>query len=249
MPVSESTASAKLSGVAGALLSTVIVNASERTLTLPAASVALAETLCSPSARIVAVKLQSPEAAAVTVPRESSPENSSTVAPASAVPVKVSVLSLVSWSLLEIPESESAASAKFSGASGEVVSMVMASSWVGSLKLLSESRATALMLWSPSPKATEGSTVKLQSPDASASPPPKRVSSAYRLTQAFASALAVNVGVVSLVILSLAEKPLSETAARSRTRDSAALKSTVISTTGEVSLILPAASPAVTVTL
>ena len=81
-------------GRLGAVMSTVIVSASE-TLTLPAASVALATISCSPSLKVVAVIPQSPEASAVTVPRESSPENSSIEAFSSAVPVMVGVLSLV----------------------------------------------------------------------------------------------------------------------------------------------------------
>ena len=196
MPVSESAASAKLSGASGAVVSTVIVTASDRSLALPAASVALAETLCSPSARIVAVTLQSPDASAVTVPRKSSPENSSIVAPASAIPVKVGVLSLVSWPLLNLSVSELAASAKLSGAAGAAVSTVIVTASDRSLTLPATSVAWALMPCSPS---TRVAAVKLQPPDASAVTVPREPSPENSSTEAPASAVPVKVGVLSLV--------------------------------------------------
>ncbi len=101
-----------------------MASAPEATPVLPAASVALTVILCAPSVRGELAMDQLPEPSAAVVPRSVVPllSYSLTVAPASAVPVNVGVVTLVTWSLLEVPLSLALLRAGVDGALGASVS-------------------------------------------------------------------------------------------------------------------------------
>ena len=87
-PVSSAAAKSRPVGAAGAVASTVTVNAADAALTEPAALVALAVIARAPTANVTS-RLNAPEAFAVVVPSEVVPSNNSTRALASACPVMV----------------------------------------------------------------------------------------------------------------------------------------------------------------
>ena len=86
---------------------------------------------------------------AVPLPTAVPPSKIVTVLPASAVPVKVGVVTLVSLSVLEVPESLAAARSGADGAAGAVVSIVMLSAPDAAETLPAASVAVAVMLWVP----------------------------------------------------------------------------------------------------
>src|SRR5690606_39684198 len=81
-------------GILGAVVSMIIVVATDSALVLPAVSVALVVMLCGPSDHALdGINVQSPLPSAVVVPCESPSLNTSTVLFASAVPLTVDVTS------------------------------------------------------------------------------------------------------------------------------------------------------------
>ena len=147
------------------------------------------------------------------MPKEPIPLNSSTLLLASAVPVKVGVVSLVTLSLLELPVSEEEARAGVDGAAGANVSMVIDILGDAASAFPAASNAFAVTEYVPS-EASE-SSVKTQFPLLSACVVPTELFPANASTVLLASAVPVKVGVVSLVMLSVFEDPVSEAASRS----------------------------------
>ena len=198
-------------GAPGAVASMVTARPEDATLVLPAKSVALAVMVWAPADRAEVVMVQLPEPSAVPEPIRVVPSlsYSLTVALASAVPLKVVVLVILS--VLEMPVSVSRLGAL--GAFGAVVSMVMARPVEATLVSL-PTVALAVMVWAPADRAE---VVMVQSPEPSAVPEPISVvpSVSYSLTVALAGAVPVKVGVVSLVVLSVLEAPLSVSAVMS----------------------------------
>src|ERR1700735_3088137 len=152
-----------------------------------------------------------PAAFAVAVPIVVAPSSSVIFEPASAVPLMVGVVTLVMWSALEAPLSEAVARTGTFGAAGAVVSTVTASAADATLVPL-VSIAFAVIECFPLARVFD---VIDQAPAALALSVPTSVAPSKRSTVALASALPENVGAVTLVTLSVLERPLSEAAVRS----------------------------------
>jgi len=241
-PLSEPFAKAK---VLGALITVSIVSVSAPAEeTLPAASVALAFRLWLPSAKTALVIDQEPEASAVAEPSTVDPSNSVTVLPTSAVPVIVGVVTLVTRSVFDDPLSEAGAKVSV-GTTGAEVSIVSA-------RLLAEetlpaaSLALALRLWLPSVRT---GLVIDQAPEASAIAEPSTVEPSYSVTVELASAVPFSVGVVSFVIRSVCDKPLSEIDVRARVGATGAVVSMATVSALETAETFPAASVALALRL
>ena len=93
-----------------------------------------------------------------------------------------------------------------------MVSIVTVSAPEAGLTLRARSVAFALIAWAPAANAL---VVTDQSPLASAWPTPTEVAPSNSVTVALASAVPVKVGLVTLVVLSVPDEPLSDAAARS----------------------------------
>ena len=139
--------------------------------------------------------------------------NSSTVLFASAVPVNVGVVSFVRLSLLDVPVSESAARSGTDGAAGADVSMAI--DMLGDAASAFPAASNAFAVTEYVPSETSEPSVKTQFPLLSAVVVPNELDPANSSTVLLASAVPVRVGVVSLVMLSLFDGPVSEAAARS----------------------------------
>ena len=98
------------------------------------------------------------------------------------------------------------------GAAGTAVSMVTDKAADAALRLPAASVALAVMLWTPSASVE---AVMVHCPARVAMPVPITVVPSNRVTVLPASAVPVKVGVVTLVMLSVLDAPLSEAATRS----------------------------------
>ena len=208
-PVSDAAVRAGVEGATGAELSIVSEVAVEATPTLPAASVAFAVMLCVPLPSAELVMLQLPPVATA-LPINVVPSNSVTVLPASAVPVKVGVVTLVMPSMLDDPVSEAALRAGVDGATGAEVSIVTDVTAEATPTLPAASVAFAVMLCAPLPSAE---LVMLQLPPVATALPICVVPS-NKVTVLPASAVPVKVGVVTLVMPSVLDEPVSEATIR-----------------------------------
>lgn len=241
-------ATALTSAATGAVVSKVRLNAEEAEETLPAVSVAVAVRLWLPTVKALpGVKLQLPEPSAVTVPKvPSTLEITVTVALASEVPVRVGVVSLVMLSVFELPLSLAALKSGVVGADGALVSTVTANTEDADEALPATSVAVAVTLWLP---AAMVEAVMLQLPEPSEVVEPKLPSILeLKLTLTLASAVPLKVGVVSLVLLSVSELPVSLPASISGVPGAdGAVVSIVMARADEADEVLPAASVAVEV--
>src|SRR4051812_17815563 len=150
---------------------------------------------------------------ATAVPIAVVPSNSVTVVPFSAVPVKVGVWFLVMLSVLELPVSEASVMSGADGAAGGVTSMVTDSAADGAeTTLLAMSVAVAGIAWTPLVSAL---TVTKYLPCGSAMSLPTGLPSERMVTFTPGSAVPMNVGVLSLVMLSVLELPVSDAGSRS----------------------------------
>ena len=249
LPESDAALRSGADGVAGALLSTVMLNADDADDTLPALSVAVAVMLCEPSANAEAVMLQLPLPSAVTLPTVPATELASvTVLPASAVPVKVGVVSLVILSVSDSPVSDPAARSGADGAAGLPVSIEIARPADAAETLPAASVAVIVIVCAPS-LSVEAVMLQLPLPSAVALPtvPATELPSVTVLP---ASAVPVNVGVLSLVTLSVLELPESDPLARSGAAGVAGTDASIATANAEDALeTLPAASVAIAVML
>ena len=181
-------------GAEGPEVSISTVKASEASPVFPAMSVAIAVKSCKPSSRLPVVKLHAPAPSATAVPSWVAPSNIATLAPASAVPVKTSVVSEVTLSPCIPVSSEKP---EMTGAEGATVSTSTAKVPDAGLAFPATSVAVAVnscTLSSSSPVA------KLQRPVASATVVPIDVSPSKISIVAPASAVPVNVSIVSEVM-------------------------------------------------
>ena len=126
---------------------------------------------------------------------------------APAVPVKVGVVSLVMLSVERGARVARRRQSGVPGAAGAVVSMVIDRPEEAEEVLPAASVAVAVIVWLPSAIAEPG--VKLQLPEPSAVVVPIELPSDSTVTVALASAVPVKVGVVSLVMLSVEDEPVS----------------------------------------
>ena len=173
------------------------------------------------------------------------PANSFTVLPASAVPLKVGVVSVVMLSVLEAPVSDAAVMSGVEGAAGAAVSI--ATDMAADAGLVWPRLLVAVAVITSVPWPRVGVTVQL--PLESAVVVPIRVEPEYSFTVLPASAVPVNVGVVSLVRLSVLDAPVSEAAIRSGV-DGAGTGPLMLTDRGvDAALVLPAGSVAVAVML
>ncbi len=158
---------------------------------------------------------QFPDPSAVVEPTEPSISDvNATVLAASAVPVIVGVLSLVRSSVDELPMSLPAARSRANGTAGAEVSIVTANADDATLVLPTTSVDVAVRLWTPSASTLDSID---QTPDPSAVVEPTEPSiSEVNATVLPISAVPLIVGVVSLVLSSVDELPLSLRASRSR---------------------------------
>lgn len=113
-------------GTDGAVASTTTVREPEETETFPATSVATAVTTRDPSPSTAVVQEKAPDPLAVhAVPLETPSTESWIDAPTSAVPVIVGVVSFVTPSLFDEPESEAASTTKPVGAATELSTVTL----------------------------------------------------------------------------------------------------------------------------
>ena len=204
-------------GTAGPTVSVVTDKIAEAAETLPATSVAFTVSLCTPSGNVLVVIEYFPSTPAVAVPTLFVPSNSSTLDPASATPLITGVAVLVIPSENETPVSEAASSVGSTGASGAFVSTVTLSVSDRSETLPAASLACTVNTCSPSlsvplvmvkaPPAEPAATVAV----------PNTVVPSSRVTVEPASAVPVILGVFKLMILSVAEMPVSDAASRAKT--------------------------------
>jgi hypothetical protein len=208
-PESDAAIKSGVDGAAtGALM--VIERAADAGLVLPAVSVAVTVMMCVPCARGELVTVQLPLEFAVAVPIWVVPAYTFTALPASAVPVKVGVVLVVMLSVFDAPVSEAAVKSGVDGAATEVSILIERAPDVGLVVL--PDVAVAVMFCVPCAR-TELVTVQL--PLEFAVAVPIWVVPAYTVTVLATSAVPVKVGVVSLVMLSLADNPVSDAAVRS----------------------------------
>ena len=151
-------------------------------------------------------------AAATPVPTTVVPSYRVTVLLASAVPVKTGVVMLVMLSVLDLPVSDAAVISGADGATGAIVSIVTDRADDTTLTLPATSVAVAEMLWTPFAK---DDVVTMVHVPPVTTPEPIAVAPSNRVTVLPASAVPVNVGVTTLVMLSVLDAPLSEAASRS----------------------------------
>ena len=144
------------------------------------------------------------------VPFTTPPTRISTVALASAVPLKVGVVSPVMLSVLDAPVSDAVSRSGTVGAAGPLVSIVTDSAADCALTLL-PLLARAVMLLTP---VVSTDVVIVHAPLISAVAEPTTVPLASSSTISPALAVPVNVGVLTLVMLSVLEAPLSEAVVR-----------------------------------
>lgn len=140
-----------------------------------------------------------------------------TVSPVVPVPVKVGVVSLVRLSVFEVPVSLLAARSGVLGADGAVLSIVTLRALELLLTLFAESVALAVIACVT--PAVNVSVVICQLPSVAVAEPievaPPPTWSLYKVTVEPLSAVPLKVGVVSLVMLSVFDEPVSEAASRS----------------------------------
>src|SRR5437879_5134243 len=158
--------------------------------------------------------LQLPPPVATPVPTAVPPLKIVTVLFASAVPLKVGVVALVMLSVLLLPVSEAAIRSGVDGALGAVVSIVTDRAPDATLTFpaMSVTFSVAVMLCTPCVRVD---VLTDQLPEPSAVALPIWVVPSNSLTVVFAAAVPLKVGLVTLVMLSLLEMPLSEAAMRS----------------------------------
>lgn len=194
--------------------------------------------------------LQLPELSAVVVPTVPFTEDTRvTVLLASAVPVKVGVVSLVMLSVFELPVSVPSVISGTEGAAGANVSIVMARAGEAGLIFPAVFVAVAVILWLPSVRTL---LVMLQLPIKFAVVVPMilPVTDDIRFTVLFACAVPVNVGVLSFVMLSVLEMPVSVPAVMLGVEGAGGTDASIIIARAEdAGLTLPAASVAMTVML
>src|SRR5207248_826026 len=135
-----------------------------------------------------------------------------TVLFASAVPLKVGVVAFVILSVLLLPVSDAAIRSGVDGAPGAGVSIVTDRAADPALTFPATSVAVAVMLCVPSVRVE---LVIDQFPEPSAATLPISAVPSNSVTVLFASAVPLNVGAVTLVMLSVPLLPLSDTAVRS----------------------------------
>src|SRR4029079_15750524 len=229
----------------------VMARPAEATLVLPAMSACLAVSVWLPAASVELVIDQLPEASARPVPSTVVPlvSNSVTVAPASAPPpVNTGVVLLVMLSVCEVPVSVAAVMSGADGAAA-AVSIVMARPAEATLVLPAMSVCLAVSVWLP---ADSVELVIDQLPEASASPVPSTVVPLVSNSVTVAPASApppANTGVVLLVMLSVCEVPVSVAAVMSGADGAAAAVSIVMARPAEATLVLPAMSVCLAVTV
>jgi hypothetical protein len=181
-----------------------------------------------PSARAVPrVRLQLPLLSAVVVPSEVvPPRNSSTVALFSAVPLNLGVVTLVMLSVLELPLSLVGSRSGVEGALA-TESMVMLNDPEAEDTLPEVSVAVAVTVWSPSAILFEA--VMVQFPPTVVVVPFATPSTSRVIVVPFSVSVPVEVGFLTLVMLSVSEVPLSVPAVMSGVEgDAGAVLSTVI---------------------
>jgi hypothetical protein len=184
-----------------------------------------------------------PLESAVALPISVEPANSLTVLPAAAVPVKVGVVSLVTLSLFDDPESDAAVRSGVEGT--DAPTMVTERAADAGLVLPAASVAIAVMLCAPWLRA---GLVTVQGEFAVVLP--IGVGPANRVTVLPASAAPVKVGVVVVVMLSLLEDPVSDAAVMSGAEGAAgAVVSIVIESAADAGLAVPDESVAVALML
>lgn len=199
-PLSDDAARSGADGIAGATVSIEMVDDDDAVL--PATSVATALRVNVPSASAEAgVKVHAPEPLATTVESNAAPREMAMDAPGSAVPEMVGVPVA---SALPVD--------------GARIATVTAVSTVidrapDKTEVTAVAVAVAVMLCTPGVSAV--ATVTDHTPLALAEAVPMSVAPSYRLTTANTGAVPVNVGVVTLVMLSMLEEPESEAVARS----------------------------------
>ena len=134
--------------------------------------------------------------------------------PASAVPVKVGVVTLVMLSVLDKPLSDAVSRSGADGAAGAVVSMVTAKASRYSAEVARHIRCLGGDAVGSCRQGRGGDGPRSRSV---ATPVPTTVAPSNKVTVLPASAVPVKVGLVTLVRLSVLDKPLSEAATRSGT--------------------------------
>ena len=173
---------------------------------LPATSVAVVVNVWSPSTLVLEVS-EYVVPVVVTVPTCVPPTHRVTMARDSLAPVNVGVVSLVIWSLEEDPVSLAAVSAGSDGATGATVSIVTVSVKDADERFPAASATRTVIACTPSANALEVTVVVVLLPT---STPP---ASSVPLTAPAGKAI-VYVGVVSKVMLSVLDRPLSLAAER-----------------------------------
>ena len=149
---------------------------------------------------------------------------------------------MVTRSLVSKPVSE--ATAMNSEGVAMVVSMVSVRAVDAALVLPAVSVAWAVSVWVASLSTL---VVMVQAPRPPAVAWPTRLAPSYKETTLLASALPVTVGVVTPVIPSLVERPMSEPGAKARALGAAMAVSMVTISAEEARLVLPARSTPVAV--
>ena len=248
-PLSLAAAKTGAAGAMGAVVSMVIASAAEAALVLPAISVDLTVRLWAPEASVLLVMLQTPPVATA-VPSTVVPSVSYNVIrlPASAVPATTGVVMRVTRSLLEAPLSLAAAKTGAAGAMGAVVSMVIANASEAVLVLPATSVAVTVIACSPLASALL--VIFHMPPVATVEPSTVVPSVSYSVMRLPGSAEPMKVGVFTRVIPSELEAPLSlPDASNGIPGLTGAIVSIMIASAPEASLVLPAASVALTVRL
>lgn len=213
-------------------------SALEAGLRLPAVSAAVAVNECVPGANTLDVIDQAPAALAVPEPTAVVPSNKVTRELAAAVPLNCGVVTSVILSVLEAPLSDAAARSGALGAAGAVVSIVTERTALAGPVLPATSVAFAVIAWMPCASALD---VIVQLPPLSAWAAPATIAPLNSVIAEFGSAVPLKTGVVTLVMLSVDEMPLSEAAARSGVLGAAgALMSMVTDSAADATPVLPA---------
>ena len=208
LPISSITA--LITGVAGALVSTVSVNGVERALVLPTPSVALTRRLCEPATSAVSgVKVQLPVSPTCALPIAVPLSKIVTVEPISPMPESVGRVSLVLCPLAICPVTGAVSSVTsvIAGICGITVSTTRLKAADGWLMLPSPSVAVTVNTCPPVLSAASG--VKLQTPLASAVTEPISVSPSKMRTVELASAVPFSVGRGSLVLWPSVNAPVN----------------------------------------
>ena len=188
---------------AGPLVSMVTTSAVD-VAWFPAKSVARAAILWVPLASTLEVIDQLPLASAVALPSTVLPSSSCTRAPASAVPLKTGVVMLVMLSVLELPLSLE--SVKSGAETAGVVVSIVTTTAAKADWFPAKSVACAAITWTPSLKAVDTSD---QLPALSATALPITELPSKSCTEAPGSAVPTTTGLVTLVMPSEFEAPVS----------------------------------------